>query len=80
MKRKKTFSDVVRDSPRPKKLELDTRLPHVFDLLWDQKTLRDIYCCDGEISAKKKRMIAEAGYDVTRLPEKPRDELSSDDY
>lgn len=78
-KKKQNFKDFLKEVPKPKKLGLDDRLPSIFDTMWDIKTMRDLYrqlvtiTPDGivvtdEIDAKKKRMLAEAGYDVTDLP------------
>lgn len=73
--RKKTFKDLVGEVPKPKKLTLDERLPHVFDLFWDYKTFRDVLRgTRGSPTQEHLRLLRESGWDTTDLPTMPRDE------
>lgn len=65
---KKTFKDIVKEVPKPKKLTLDEKLPYIFDLLWDAKTLRQLYYFEKTLSAKHLRLLRESGYDTSNLP------------
>jgi hypothetical protein len=66
---RKTFSQLLRELPKPKKLTLDERLPRIFDILWDAKTLRQLYCySQNRLTAEHLRYLREAGYDTTNIP------------
>lgn len=65
---KKTFKDILKEAPKPKKLTLDERLPHIFDTLWDAKNLRQLYHFEKTLSAQHLRLLRESGYDTTDLP------------
>ncbi len=64
---KKTFKQIVKESPKPKKLTLDTELPYVFDLLYDCKTVRDIFYQNIKDFKDIKRLLAENGFDAKSL-------------
>jgi len=54
-------------STGPKLLTLETRLPYVFDLHWDAKTVKDLLTFRLQNNKDVRRHLAEAGYDVKSL-------------
>lgn len=64
---KKTFKNILMEVPKPKKLSLDTKLPYVFDLLYDCKTPRDILFQHIKNLKDIKRLLAENGFDAESL-------------
>lgn len=64
---KKNFKDILKETPKPKILQMDERLPYVFDLHWDCKTLRSIVNLSLIHNEHVLRELAQHGYDVDEL-------------
>lgn len=61
--KRKTFSELNQQLPPVKELTDDTKLPYVFDLLWDVKTYRELMIeMHGKLSQQQLRMLRENGF------------------
>lgn len=71
MKKRKTFKQILADTPKPKKLFRSDDLPYYFDLMWDAKTGEDIMrvleTADADTKADIRMILAEFGYDTKNL-------------
>ena len=76
---KKTFKEIVKETPKPKILKPDEKLPYVFDLHWDCKCLKDLVRYGVLDSPDVRNLLAQHGYDVQAIlkyrDHTPREEL-----
>lgn len=64
MKRKTTFKDMVKNLPKPKTIQDNTKLPGVFDMFWDAKLGKDLKFVPIKDIKLLQQTLVENGYDA----------------
>jgi hypothetical protein len=58
-KMRKSFNQILNEIPKPKRLKRNTKLPYIFDLLYDCKTCADLVHKHLILNYDVRRLLAE---------------------